>query len=89
LQEDESGRDQAERQDPEGLANRRATAGALDHERREGDDEQQLGQLRGLEAEVGKLDPATGAARGGAEHEDEADRGDHQRVDADSDLSEA
>ena len=32
----------------------RAAAGALDHERREGDDQEDLGELRGLEAEVGE-----------------------------------
>src|ERR1041385_1931780 len=43
-----------------------AAAGALDPDPGGGDDEQQLGQLRGLEAEVGELDPAAGAAGGGS-----------------------
>ena len=74
---------------PNGLAGVAAAAGALDHERRQRDDQQDLGELRGLEAEVGELDPAAGAARSGSEEEDEADRGDHRRVDADPDLAEA
>ena len=48
-----------------------------------------LAELRGLEAEVGKLDPAAGAPGRGAEEQHQADRADHQRVDADPDLAEA
>ena len=89
LQEDESRRSQSQRQDANRLADGRAAAGALDHERRQGDDEQQLGQLGGLEAEVGKLDPAARPSCGRAEEQHQADRADHQRVDADADLAEA
>ena len=89
LKEDQCRRGEAQGQHADGLAGSRAAAGALDHERREGDDQQHLGELRGLEAEVGELDPAAGAARGGPEEQDEADRGDHRRVDADPDLAEA
>ena len=89
LQEDECGRRQAERQQADGLAQVGAAAGALDHERGERDDQQHLGELRGLEAEVGELDPAPRAAGGGAEDEHEADRRDHRPVDADPELAEA
>ncbi len=54
-----------------------------------GQDEQHLAELRWLEAEEGKFEGASRAARGEAEDEDERDADAEEGVDADPQLAEA
>ena len=68
---------------------RRAPPGAVDDEPGEGEDEQELAELGGLEAEEGEFEGATRAAGGEAEDEDERDAGAEEGVDPDPQLAEA
>ena len=67
----------------------RAPPGAVDDEPGKRQNEQELAELRWLEAEEGKFEGAPRAAGGEAEDEDERDAGAEEGVDADPQLAEA
>src|ERR1700742_3192167 len=89
LQENHPRREQSEGQISDGSAHRRARPGAVDDEAGEGQDEQELGQLGGLEGEEREFEGAPRAERGGADDEDQPDRYADEGVDADPQLAEA
>src|SRR5206468_4777323 len=68
---------------------RRAPPGAIDHEPGKRKHEQELAELRWLEAEEGKFERAPRAAGGEAEDEDERDTDAEEGVEADPQLTEA
>src|SRR3954452_20807253 len=89
LQEDEGGREKAETEVAHGPLDRRAPPGAIDHESGKREHEQELAELRWLEAEEGKFEGAPRAAGGEAEDEDEGDADAEEGVEADPELAEA
>ena len=64
-------------------------SGTVDDEAREGENEQELAQLGGLEGEEREFEGAPRAARGEAEDEDQGDRDAEEGVDPDPQLAEA
>src|SRR5690348_208953 len=74
LQEDEEGRGQSQSQITDGSTDRRTPSCTVDDEAREGQNEQKLAQLGGLEGEKREFESAPRAARGEAEDEDQGDR---------------
>ena len=76
-------------QHPARAAPLRSARLAVENDRGQDQDEQHLAQLGRLELEERQLDPALGAACGGAQHQDEHDRAEDGRVEADLELAEA
>ena len=89
LQEDERSRCQAEAEVAHRALPLRAAPGAIDDEPGKRKHEQELAELRWLEAEEGKFEGAPRAARGEAEDEDQRDADAEEGVDADPQLAEA